>query len=211
MGGGLVKNEVPKLLFRARPGSLVTGEQAAWYLERLKNVKEVCVGGWLHFLEEDHPRRLGTEISRWLSEAVLWFSYMREKESMDWLWREMSPHVNDFSMNSRQTLETSFLCIEFPAGKTSKQVGNHLRFMLNSNHAQWEIITHNADPNVTFTLLTTNLLPTMGCVHFSLSWSLQSWSSLSIRRVDGSWILFGGRALLTTWLRSLMSIDFRVQ
>ena len=81
----MLKNEVPKLLFWAKPGRLVTEEQAAWYLERLKNVKGVCVGEWLHFLEEDHPRRLGTEISRWLSEAVLWFSYVREKESMDWL------------------------------------------------------------------------------------------------------------------------------
>ena len=67
-------------------------------------------------------------------------------------------------MNTRQTLENSFLCIGFPAGKTSKQAGNHLRFMLNLNHAQWEIITHNADPDVAFTLLTTNLLPTMSIV-----------------------------------------------
>ncbi|KAH8790355.1 hypothetical protein F5882DRAFT_377396 [Hyaloscypha sp. PMI_1271] len=60
----LLRNEVPKLLFWAKPGRLVTEEQAAWYLERLKNVKGVCVGVGLHFLEEDHPRRLGTEISR---------------------------------------------------------------------------------------------------------------------------------------------------
>jgi haloalkane dehalogenase len=69
--GWLLKNEVPKLLFWAKPGRLVTEEQGAWYLERLKNVKGVYVGKGLHFLEEDHPRRLGTEISRWLSEAVL--------------------------------------------------------------------------------------------------------------------------------------------
>jgi haloalkane dehalogenase len=67
----LLKNEVPKLLFWAKPGRLVTEKQVAWYLEHLRNVKGVCVGEGLHFLEEDHPRRLGTEISRWLSEAVL--------------------------------------------------------------------------------------------------------------------------------------------
>lgn len=67
----LLKNEVPKLMFWAKPGRLVTEKQAAWYLEHLRNVKGVCVGEGLHFLEEDHPRRLGTEILRWLSEAVL--------------------------------------------------------------------------------------------------------------------------------------------
>jgi haloalkane dehalogenase len=66
-----LKNEVPKLLFWAKPGRLVAEEQAAWYLERLKNMKRLCVGEGLHFLEEGHPHRLGTEISRWLSEAVL--------------------------------------------------------------------------------------------------------------------------------------------
>ncbi|KAN0089613.1 alpha/beta-hydrolase [Hyaloscypha variabilis] len=67
----LLESEMPKLLFWAKPGRLVTAEKAAWYLERLRNVKGVGVGDGLHFLEEDHPQKLGTEITRWISEVVL--------------------------------------------------------------------------------------------------------------------------------------------
>jgi len=67
----LLESEMPKLFFWAKPGRLVTEEKAAWYLEHLKNVKGVCVGNGFHFLEEDHPHRLGREIESWVSEDVL--------------------------------------------------------------------------------------------------------------------------------------------
>jgi haloalkane dehalogenase len=67
----LLVSEVPKLFLWARRGRLVTEEKAAWYLEHLKNVKGVCVGTGLHFLEEDHPHSLGMEIESWISKHVL--------------------------------------------------------------------------------------------------------------------------------------------
>lgn len=67
----LLESGVPKLLFWAKPGRLVTEEKATWYLERLKNAKGVCIGEGLHFLEEDHPHKLGTEIAKWLTELLV--------------------------------------------------------------------------------------------------------------------------------------------
>jgi haloalkane dehalogenase len=67
----LLDSEVPKLLFWATPGRLVTEEKAAWYLKNLKNVKGVSVGQGLHFLEEDHPHRLGVELSIWLTKVLI--------------------------------------------------------------------------------------------------------------------------------------------
>jgi haloalkane dehalogenase len=57
-------------LFWAKPGRLVTEAKAAWYIERLKNLKAVCVGEGLHFLEEDHPYKLEDEIATWLLEVL---------------------------------------------------------------------------------------------------------------------------------------------
>lgn len=66
-----LESEAPKLLVWAKPGRLVTEKKAKWYLEQLKNVKGVCVGEGLHFLEEDHPKKLGTEIGKWISEILI--------------------------------------------------------------------------------------------------------------------------------------------
>lgn len=62
----LLDNELPKLLFWGIPGRIVSEEQAAWYIANLKNVTGVCVGSALHFLEEDHPRKMGIELANWL-------------------------------------------------------------------------------------------------------------------------------------------------
>ncbi|KAE9379859.1 putative Haloalkane dehalogenase [Stipitochalara longipes BDJ] len=62
----LLVNDIPKLFFWAKPGRIIMEEKAKWYLETLREVKGVCVGDGLHFLEEDHPHKMGTEIAAWL-------------------------------------------------------------------------------------------------------------------------------------------------
>lgn len=67
----LLKADFPKLFFYATPGRIVGEEKAEYYLKTLKNVKGVHVGQGLHFLQEDHPHRIGREIDHWLTALKL--------------------------------------------------------------------------------------------------------------------------------------------
>lgn len=67
----LIKNELPKIFFWATPGRIVSEEKAKWYLENLKNTTGVYVGQGMHFLQEDHPNLIGTEIAKWLVSLEL--------------------------------------------------------------------------------------------------------------------------------------------
>ncbi|KAL6803519.1 Alpha/Beta hydrolase protein [Trichoderma sp. SZMC 28012] len=40
-------------------------DKAQWYLNTLRNAKGIFVGKGYHFLQEDHPHRIGTEILDW--------------------------------------------------------------------------------------------------------------------------------------------------
>ncbi|KAF2493257.1 putative hydrolase [Lophium mytilinum] len=62
----LLKSDVPKLLFWATPGVFVRDEQAKWYSENLKNLKTVFLGKGLHYLQEDHPHRIGSEVAEFI-------------------------------------------------------------------------------------------------------------------------------------------------
>ncbi|KUJ13081.1 alpha/beta-hydrolase, partial [Mollisia scopiformis] len=59
----LLDSEVPKLMFWATPGTFVREEQAQWYMENLKNVRGVFLGKGTHYLQEDHPHRIGQEVA----------------------------------------------------------------------------------------------------------------------------------------------------
>jgi haloalkane dehalogenase len=67
----LLSSQVPKLLFWATSGVFVTDEQARWYLENLKNVKGVFLGEGVHYLQEDHPHRIGKEIAEFVDGLAL--------------------------------------------------------------------------------------------------------------------------------------------
>jgi haloalkane dehalogenase len=62
----LLESEVPKLLFWATPGTFVREEQARWYMENLKDAKGVFLGKGLHYLQEDHPHRIGKEVANFI-------------------------------------------------------------------------------------------------------------------------------------------------
>ncbi len=64
--GWLQESDVPKLLFHAAPGALVPPEMVEWCVANLENLETVDLGEGIHFLQEDHPHEIGTELARWL-------------------------------------------------------------------------------------------------------------------------------------------------
>ena len=62
----LLANDLPKLLFSAYPGVVITAEKAKWYAEHLRNSRSVDLGPGLHFLQEDNPHLIGSEVAAWL-------------------------------------------------------------------------------------------------------------------------------------------------
>lgn len=59
---------LPKLLFYATPGGLVTAEFVKWCRRNLKNLAVVHVGPGVHYLTETSPQVIGRELVKWLSE-----------------------------------------------------------------------------------------------------------------------------------------------
>lgn len=57
--------DIPTLLFWADPGWVIRVEKAQWYMNSLRNAQGISVGKGYHFLQEDHPHRIGTEILDW--------------------------------------------------------------------------------------------------------------------------------------------------
>ncbi len=63
----LASSSVPKLLFWATPGILVTPEQVQRYRQTWTELACIDVGPGLHYLQEDHPDLIGRSIAEWLS------------------------------------------------------------------------------------------------------------------------------------------------
>nr|6Y9G_A Chain A, Ancestral haloalkane dehalogenase AncHLD5 [synthetic construct]6Y9G_B Chain B, Ancestral haloalkane dehalogenase AncHLD5 [synthetic construct] len=66
----LATSDVPKLLFYAEPGALISPEQVEWCRENLPNLEVVHVGPGLHFLQEDQPDAIGQAIADWLQRLA---------------------------------------------------------------------------------------------------------------------------------------------
>lgn len=62
------KTNLPKLLFYATPGGLVTEEFVEWARSNLKSLKVVHVGSGVHYLTETSPHVIGRELIKWLAE-----------------------------------------------------------------------------------------------------------------------------------------------
>lgn len=62
------RTTLPKLLFYATPGGLVTPEFVEWAQRNLKNLKVVHVGPGVHYLTETSPHLIGRELVKWLAE-----------------------------------------------------------------------------------------------------------------------------------------------
>ncbi|MDT8429569.1 MAG: haloalkane dehalogenase [Pseudomonadales bacterium] len=63
--GWLVNSSLPKLLFTAEPGVLITPQDADWLRQNLKNLRVVDIGPGRHYIQEDNPHKIGEELARW--------------------------------------------------------------------------------------------------------------------------------------------------
>ena len=61
----LQESDLPKLLFYATPGALMTAPVVEWCKANLKNLQTVDLGTGIHFLQEDHPHKIGAELAKW--------------------------------------------------------------------------------------------------------------------------------------------------
>ncbi len=61
----LQESELPKLLFYATPGALTGAPIVEWCKENLKNLKTVDIGPGIHYLQEDNPQLIGSELATW--------------------------------------------------------------------------------------------------------------------------------------------------
>ena len=61
----LQQSGLPKLLFYAAPGVLIPGLMVEWCKANLKNLRTVDIGRGIHFLQEDNPHLIGSEIANW--------------------------------------------------------------------------------------------------------------------------------------------------
>ena len=68
--GWMRRTEVPKLMFWAKPGALVSVEMAREIATSLKNIRSIDIGAGSHYLQEDNPHLIGAETSKFVQEVL---------------------------------------------------------------------------------------------------------------------------------------------
>ena len=63
----LTATDLPKLLFHGDPGGLIQAPVVEWSRQSMKNLKTVDIGPGIHFLQEDNPHLIGSELASWYS------------------------------------------------------------------------------------------------------------------------------------------------
>ena len=61
----LQQADLPKLLFYGHPGVIITAPVVEWCKQHLKQLKTVDIGRGLHYLQEDNPHLIGSELANW--------------------------------------------------------------------------------------------------------------------------------------------------
>ena len=61
----LKSTELPKLLLYATPGAVITAQELEWCKHNLKNLTTVDIGQGIHYIQEDNPHRIGSELASW--------------------------------------------------------------------------------------------------------------------------------------------------
>ena len=62
----LQRTALPKLLLYAQPGAITRAPMVEWCKQGMNNLKTVDIGPGRHFIQEDQPHKIGTEIAAWL-------------------------------------------------------------------------------------------------------------------------------------------------
>ncbi|MFN5027931.1 MAG: haloalkane dehalogenase [Burkholderiales bacterium] len=66
----LLQTELPKLMFKASPGALISEERARWYERRLRNCMTVDLGPGVHYLQEDNPAAIGEALRDFVDQLA---------------------------------------------------------------------------------------------------------------------------------------------
>ena len=61
----LQQSDLPKLLFYGTPGAIVQPPVIEWCQQNLKKFGMVDIGRGVHFLQEDNPHLIGSELATW--------------------------------------------------------------------------------------------------------------------------------------------------
>jgi haloalkane dehalogenase len=61
----LQPSEIPKLLFCAHPGGIIGAKELDWCRSTLKNLETVDIRSGIHYLQEDNPHQIGSELAHW--------------------------------------------------------------------------------------------------------------------------------------------------
>jgi haloalkane dehalogenase len=61
----LKQSDIPKLLLWAKPGGIINEKEVAQIKQDFKNLQDVYLGKGKHYLQEDHPDKIGKEVVDW--------------------------------------------------------------------------------------------------------------------------------------------------
>ena len=64
----LKESGVPKLCLYAHPGAILMEKHVEYIRQNFPNTKMVDLGKGVHYVQEDHPHKIGKEIANWLNE-----------------------------------------------------------------------------------------------------------------------------------------------
>lgn len=70
IGGWLLETDTPILLFYANPGTIIPPQAAEWLAGRLRNIETRYLGPGYHFVQEDHPHKIGLGLADWRRRLV---------------------------------------------------------------------------------------------------------------------------------------------
>jgi haloalkane dehalogenase len=64
----LKRSKLPKILFHAQPGGIITEENVEWCKQNLANLETVFLGPGVHYVQETTPHLIGRELARWYQD-----------------------------------------------------------------------------------------------------------------------------------------------
>lgn len=61
---------IPKICFYATPGMLIPIDEVPWIAQNFPNITMVDLGEGIHFVQEDNPHKIGSELKKWYNTTV---------------------------------------------------------------------------------------------------------------------------------------------